>query len=436
MAADAGMSMVQVALGFVTAHPAVSAALIGPRTGDQLDALLAAADIDIDDDVLDQIDAIVEPGRDLNPADRGWDPPALALALAHRRRNHVVKAVLYHQAGGPEVLQYTDVPDPEPGPTDVVVEVAATALNRLDVVQRNGWFQMPGFAYPHIAGMDVAGTVTEVGAEVDGVAVGDRVVVDPSLAGVAAGSKLAGRGDLYGELGVIGATVDGGYAERCLAPASHVHPVPDTMPLEHAATFPTCYLTAAHALFEVGGLAAGETVLIHAAGSGVSVAGIQLAKDAGATVLATAGSDEKCDQALTIGADQVLNNRTGDVTGWAREVTAGAGVDLVFDHVGTALFGASLFALGIGGRLVNCGNSSGDEATIPSLGYLFHSGIKILGSDPYRPEEFGPVWARFCAGYPDRFQVAIDSTFPLAEAAAAQDKMLRSDFFGKILLLP
>ncbi|MGH1489557.1 MAG: zinc-binding dehydrogenase [Acidimicrobiales bacterium] len=323
--------------------------------------------------------------------------------------------------------------DPEPGPGDVVIDVAATSLNRLDVVQRNGWFQMPGFQYPHIAGMDVAGTVSAVGSSVTGVAVGDRVVVDPSLAGVAEDSKLAGMGDLYGELGIIGGTVDGGYAEKCLAPASHVYRVPDDMPFEHAATFPTCYLTADHALFDVGGLQPGETVMIHAAGSGVSTAGIQLAKNAGATVLATAGTDEKCERALALGADHVLNNRTGDVAGFAREVTQGAGVNMVFDHVGTALFGPSLFGLGIRGRLVNCGNSSGDEATIPSLGYLFHSGIKIMGSDPYRPEEFGPVWDKFCGG---DFEVVIDSEYALADAAEAQGKMMNSDFFGKIVLRP
>ncbi len=344
-----------------------------------------------------------------------------------------MKAMYYHEAGGPDVLQYADVPDPEPGPGDVVIDVEATSLNRLDVVQRNGWFQMPGFQYPHIAGMDVAGTVAAVGDAVEGVNVGDRVVVDPSLAGVADDSKLAGRGDLFGDLGIIGGTVDGGYAEKCLVPASHVYPVPDGMPIEHAATFPTCYLTAAHALFDVGGLEGGETVMIHAAGSGVSTAGIQLAKQAGATVLATAGTDEKCQRALDLGADYSLNNRTGDVAGWAREVTEGAGVNMVFDHVGTALFGPSLFALGVHGRLVNCGNSSGDEATIPSLGYVFHSGIKIMGSDPYRPEEFGPVWETFCGG---GFEVVIDSEFALADAAEAQEKMLTSDFFGKIVLRP
>lgn len=344
-----------------------------------------------------------------------------------------MKAVHYEQAGSSDVLEYCTVPDPTPGRMDVLVRVEACALNRLDIVQREGWYQMPGFRYPHVPGMDVAGTVVEIGDDVTAVAVGDRVVIDPSLSGVPAGSKFAGKGDLFGELAVIGATEDGGYAELCLAPASHVYRVPPGMPIEHAAEFPTCWLTASHALFEVGHLRAGETVLVHAAGSGVSVAGIQLAKRAGATVLATAGTDEKCQRALGLGADHVLNNRTGDVAGWARGVTAGAGVNLVFDHVGTALFGASLFALGIRGRLVSCGNSSGDQATIPSLGYLFHSGISIMGSDPYRADEFGPAWQVFCEG---DFPLLIDSEFALADAAAAQDKLARNDVFGKIVLHP
>jgi NADPH:quinone reductase-like Zn-dependent oxidoreductase len=344
-----------------------------------------------------------------------------------------MKAMYYEESGGNEVFCYGDVPDPVPGPGDVVVDVAATALNRLDVLQRNGWFQMPGFTYPHISGMDLAGVVTELGSDVTGVSTGDRVVVDPSLAGVAGNSKLSGMGDLHGDLGVIGATVDGGYGERCLVPASHVYLVPDDMPLEHAATFPTCFLTASHALFQVGGLKTGETVMIHAAGSGLGVAAMQLASHAGVTVLATAGTDDKCQRALGLGASAVLNNRTGDVTAWARDVTSGTGVDMVMDFIGTALFGASLLAIGIGGRLVNCGNVSGDEATIPSLGHLFHSGISIHGSDPYRPEEFGPIWDDFCSG---GYTVEIDSVYKLSEAGAAQDRMLSGDFFGKILLTP
>ena len=124
-----------------------------------------------------------------------------------------------------------------------------TALNRLDVVQRNGWFQMPGFTFPHIAGMDIVGTVAGVGSAVSDVAVGDRVVLDPSLAGVSDDSKLAGFGDIHGELGVLGATLDGGYAEKCLVPASHCHAIPDDVSFETAATFPTCWLTAGHALY-------------------------------------------------------------------------------------------------------------------------------------------------------------------------------------------
>jgi NADPH:quinone reductase-like Zn-dependent oxidoreductase len=347
-----------------------------------------------------------------------------------------MKAISYERHGGPEVLELTDVADPEPGPADVVVEVAACALNRLDVVQRNGWYTLPGFTLPHVAGMDVAGTVVEVGEDVaaDGsVSVGDRVVVDPSLAGVSDRSALAGMGDLYGDLGIIGATVAGGYAERCLAPASHVFAVPDEMDLVHAATFPTTFLTAAHALFDVAELTAGETVLVHAAGSGVSVAAIQLAIDAGATVLATAGSEAKLERAREMGVAHVLNNRTDDVAAWAREITGGLGVDVVFDHVGTALFGPSVLSLGIGGRLVCCGNTSGDDATIPSLGFLFHNAIKILGSGPYTPDEFAPLWQRFCDR---RFPQVIDSEYALADAGEAQRRLQDNDVFGKIVLRP
>ncbi len=344
-----------------------------------------------------------------------------------------MKAVSYDRHGGVDVLRHGEVADPEPGPVDVVVGVEACALNRLDLVQRAGFYTLPGYTLPHIAGMDIAGTVVEVGADVTDIAVGDRVVVDPSLAGVDGRSKLAGMGDLYGELGVLGGTIAGGYAERCLAPASHVYRVPDEMAIEHASTFPTCFLTASHALFSVGELSEGETVLIHAAGSGVSVAAIQLAVGAGATVLATAGTPEKLDLAERLGATHVFNNRTGDVTGWARQVTQGRGVDMVLDHVGTALFGPSLFTIAPKGRLVSCGNTSGDEATIPSLGFVFHMGISIRGSDPYPPEEFGPTWDTFCAG---GFTSVIDEQYPLADAADAQTRLEANDVIGKVVLRP
>ncbi len=344
-----------------------------------------------------------------------------------------MKALFYTEPGDRSVLRYAGVEDPTPGPRDLVIDVAATALNHLDVVQRNGWFTMPGMTLPHIAGMDVVGTVSAVGSEVTRLKVGDRVVVDPSLAEVPDGSKLAGMGDLYGELGVIGGTVAGGYAEKCLLPETHAHVLPAGMGWHHAVCFPTAWLTAYHALFTVGRLAAGETVMIHAAGSGVSMAGIQLAKHVGAIVLATAGSDDKCERALSLGADFVCNNRTDDVTAWSRVVTCGAGVEMVFDHVGPALWSQSMFALKPRGRLVNCGNTTGDTATIPSLGFMFHMGISILGSDPYRYEEFATAWKLYTGG---SFQAPVDSVFALRDGADAQEKMLSSEFFGKIVLEP
>ncbi len=344
-----------------------------------------------------------------------------------------MKALIYEQVGGPEVLQYRDEPDPAPAPRDVVIEVAATTINHLDAIQRKGWFTIPGFSLPHIAGMDVAGTVSEVGEQVTSAKPGDRVLVDPSLAEVPEGSKLAGMGDLYGELGIIGANVPGGYAEKCLAPETHLHPIPASMSWHQAVMFPTAWMTAHHALFDIAELQAGETLMIHAAGSGLSMAGIQWAKQAGAAVLATAGSEEKCERASKLGADHTCNNRTTDVAAWAREITGGRGVNVVFDHVGEALWAASMFSLAPRGRLVNCGGTSGNAPTIPNLGYMYHMGLKILGSDPYRHEEFGPAWKQY--GESD-FQAVVDSVFPLAEGAKAQDKLLSGEFFGKIILEP
>lgn len=344
-----------------------------------------------------------------------------------------MKALVYNAHGASDVLQYIDVDAPTPGHDDVIVDVAATTVNHLDLVQRGGYFTLEGYQLPHIAGMDIAGTVSAVGANVTDVAVGDRVVIDPSMHCAPDGSAYAGENDLYGALGVLGATLNGGYAQQCLVPHTHVYPIPDDMPFERAVVFPTAWMTAYHALFDVGELQADETLMIHAAGSGVSIAAIQWAKNAGATVLATAGSEAKCQNALKLGADHVCNNREEDITKWSRGLTQGKGVDMVFDHVGEALWGKSMFAIRPRGRLVNCGNTSGDTATIPSLGYMYHMGIKILGSDPYRYEEFAGAWAAYCAA---DFDPVIDTVFPLEDGAAAQDKLASGDFFGKLILKP
>ncbi len=347
-----------------------------------------------------------------------------------------MRAVQQQGFGSPEeALALVELPEPEPGPADVVVAVEACAVNHLDIVQRAGWFTMPGFALPHVPGMDVAGTVVAIGRDVmpSQAVVGDRVVIDPSMCEVAEGSKLAGRGDLYGVLGIIGATEPGGYAEQCLAPASHVHRLPAGMSVLAASVFPTAWLTAWHALIEVGGLERGETVLIHAANAGVSVAAIQIAHWRGATVLATARGETKCAQALQLGVTAVCDSTVDDVVAFARGRTAGRGVDLVLDHVGTPLIGPSLFSLRPRGRFVTCGNTAGDEAVIPSLGYVFHMGIAILGSDPYRPREFAEAWSVYGELAP---APVVAAELGLTDAAEAHHRIESGSFFGKLVLRP
>jgi NADPH:quinone reductase-like Zn-dependent oxidoreductase len=343
-----------------------------------------------------------------------------------------VKAALHRAFGGLEVLEVTDVPDPVPGSGDVLVAVRATALNRLDVLQREGPALLPGFTLPHIAGMDVAGEVVAVGAGVAGVGVGDRVVVNPALHCGVCDACTTGDDGFCPNVAVVGGNHPGGYAELVVVPATHVYPIPDAMGFAHAAALPTVYSTAWHALVTTAKLQIGEWVMIHAAGSGVSVAGIQLAKRMGAKVIATAGSAAKLDLATRLGADAVVDNRTGDVIGAAKAATGGRGVDVVFDHVGPALFQVSLLAMRPRGRLVFCGTTTGDEATF-NLPFAYHFGMQLLGADPYSYAEFERMLAYTLAA---GFDPVIDSTYPLAEVAEAQRRMEAGDVLGKVILLP
>ncbi|MGQ0430033.1 MAG: quinone oxidoreductase family protein [Gammaproteobacteria bacterium] len=343
-----------------------------------------------------------------------------------------MRAARYSQHGGPEVIRYEEAPDPEMGPADVVVRVAACGVNRLDVIQRAGAFTLPGYRMPHIAGMDVAGEVVAVGAEVEGIATGDRVVIDPSMTGVRGDSRFRGMDDRYGLLGVIGASLDGGYAEFCAAPASHVHAIPAGFSCEQAACIPTCYALVWHALSEVGELKAGETVLVNGAGGGVSSAAIQLAKKLGATVLATARTERKRRYALGIGADHAVVMAETGLAEWAREVTGGRGADMIFDHVGPALWDISVGALRPRGRLVSCGATTGPKVTV-ELANLHRMGTRILGSDVYRHEEFASMLEFY---WKSGFRQTIDSEFSLTEAAEAQRRMEAGDVTGKILLKP
>lgn len=347
-----------------------------------------------------------------------------------------MRAVLQQGFGGVEVLAVRVVPDPTPGAGDVVVRVVACGVNRLDVLQRRGPALLPGFASGHIAGMDIAGTVEAVGSAVTGVGTGDRVVVNPAVPCWTCACCLSGDDARCLRARVLGGNAPGGYAEYVLVPATNVHPVPDHVPLAEAALVPTIWTTAWHALNAVGGLLSGETMLVHAAASGVSLAAIQLAKQLGATVVATASSAEKLAFADGLGADRLVlagaDTTTEQVVAAVREATAGRGVDLALDHVGPATWTASLYSLAPGGRLVFLGNTTGNEVTVP-LEYAYHFGLRLLGSDPYPAHEFAEVLDRYWRG---GLVTPVDSEFALTDAAAAQCRLEGRLAIGKILLRP
>ncbi|MBB5130979.1 NADPH:quinone reductase-like Zn-dependent oxidoreductase [Thermocatellispora tengchongensis] len=324
------------------------------------------------------------------------------------------------------------LPDPEPGAGEVLVEVRAAGVNRLDVLQRRGPGLLPGFALPHVPGTDVAGVVVAVGPGVATRAVGDRVVVDPSLTCGACTPCADGQSAWCTGLRVVGASRQGGYAELVAVPETHVHAVPQHIGMEEAAAVPTVYGMAWQALMVRGGLRAGETLLVHGAGSGITIAATQIARRSGARVIVTSGSDEKLAKAAKLGVDATVNHRREDLAARVRELTDGRGADIVLDHVGPALFQPSLAALRLRGRMVFCGNTTGPTAEF-SLVDAYHRGLTLIGSESYDRPAFGEMlewyWSAGC-------EAVIDSVFPLEEAAEAHRRLEGGESFGKILLTP
>ncbi len=343
-----------------------------------------------------------------------------------------MRAALHRVFGGTDVLEIAEIPEPVVGPQDVLVRVRATALNRLDVLQREGPALLPGFSLPHVAGMDVAGDIAELGSAVTGWRVGDRVVVNPAVQCGECAWCRAGDDGFCPETRVVGGNAPGGYAELVAVRATHVYRIPEAVSYEEAATIPTIWSTAWHGLVATGHLRIGEWVMIHAAGSGVSTAAIQLAKRIGAHVIATAGSERKLEFARKLGADVVVNNRDGDLITTAKTATNGRGVDVVFDHVGPALFQQSILALRPRGRLVFCGSTTGVDATF-NLPFAYHFGIRLLGADPYSYAEFAEMLDYY---WTTDFEAVIDSEYPLERVADAQRKMEDGDVIGKIILRP
>jgi NADPH:quinone reductase-like Zn-dependent oxidoreductase len=335
--------------------------------------------------------------------------------------------------GGPEVLELTERPDPQPGAGEVVVRVGAVAVNRLDIWVREDVGHAYAARLPVIPGYDVGGTVAAAGRGVAGVAVGQEVYVHYDYSCGRCAYCLEGDEAACAAYEVMGVQRDGEYAELVLAPARNVFPLPDGLDARTAAAAGSVYLTAYHMLFARAGLRPGETVLVTAGGSGVGGAAIALARMAGARVIATASTPEKRARLLEAGAEQAIDYTAAGWPDEVRALTDGRGVDVAVDHVGRAAFPGALAALANRGRIVLCGASSGPEATL-DLVDVFARQISIIGSSDGSRRELVEVFRLLAEG-----RVApppISAELPLERAADAQALLASRDHFGRVLLRP
>lgn len=340
-----------------------------------------------------------------------------------------MKAVIFNQHGGPEVLHLTEVPDPQIKPSEVLIEVRACALNHLDVWVRNG---LPGIEIqlPHILGNDVAGVVREVGSLVSWVKAGDEVMLQPGVSCGHCAECLAGHDNMCDGYDIIGYRRDGGYAELVAVPGVNVIPKPKSLSWTDAAALPLVTVTAWHMLVQRAQIRPGENVLVHAAGSGVGSLGIQIAKLHGARVIATAGADEKLLKARELGADETINYSNDDWPKQMRRLTQGRGVDVVFEHTGAATWPGSILSLKKGGRLVTCGATSGFDART-DLRHVFYRHLTILGSMMGSKADLLAAMKFIESG---QIRAVVDRVLPLAEARKAHELMEDRAQFGKLVL--
>jgi NADPH:quinone reductase-like Zn-dependent oxidoreductase len=340
-----------------------------------------------------------------------------------------VKAVRFHEHGGPDVLQLEDAPEPIPNSDEVLVRVKACALNHMDIWARVGLPNVK-IPLPHISGSDISGVVEWVPREERETKKGMEVIVNPGIGCGRCDRCLLGMDNQCRYYTIIGYTIDGGYAELVKVPRTNIIPKPDGMSFAEAASFPLVFLTVYHMLVGKARIQSGESVLVLGANSGVGSAAIQLSKLYNATVIATGGDDNKLARAKELGADYTINHYKEDVAAEARAITRNRGVDIVVEHVGKATWDKSVRALAKGGRLVICGATSGPDA-VTDLRYLYAREITVYGSYMGSKGELLKVVELFKQG---RLKTVVDKTFPLKDAAAAQRRMERSEHFGKIVL--
>ena len=315
-----------------------------------------------------------------------------------------MKAIRIHEDGGPEVLRYEDVPDPEPREGEALVELRAASLNHLDVWIRKG---LPSVAKPRILGADGAGVI----AGTD-----ERVVINPGILS-------------NGKMHIVGETMDGTHAELIALPRDYLHPIPDGLSFEEAAAFPLVFETAYRMLVTRAHLQADEWVLVWGIGGGVATAAMSLAKALGARVVVTSSSDDKLARARELGADAGVNHETDDVVARVKEVTGG-GAHVVVDDVGEATWKRTLDAARPEGRVVVCGATTGPNPPA-ALHRVWWKQLSILGSTMGTPEDFKGAYDLIAAG---KAKPVVDRVFPLADARAAHERLEAGEQLGKIVL--
>jgi len=338
-----------------------------------------------------------------------------------------MKAVRTHQFGGPDVLQYEDIPGPQLRKDQVLVRVKACALNHLDLWVRKG---LPGVNLPHILGSDIAGEIAEVGEYVTGFSTGQRVIVAPMHYCGHCAKCLAGLQNQCREFTVLGNGVDGGNCDLIAVPARNVIPIPDLFDFVQAASVPLVFVTAWHMLVGLAGVRPGQTVLILGASSGVGIAAIQIAKMFHCRVITTAGNEEKLEKARALGADYGINHYKQKISEEVRKLTNKGGVDIVVEHVGAATWDESVRSLKTAGTLVTCGATTGPNVSI-DLRHLFARQLRLLGSYMGTMGELHDVLGHVFAG---RLKPVVDRIFPLSEVRAAHEYLEKSQMFGKVVL--
>ncbi|HLJ44385.1 MAG TPA: zinc-binding dehydrogenase [Bryobacteraceae bacterium] len=338
-----------------------------------------------------------------------------------------MKAVRIHQHGGPEVLRYEDVPEPEIKANEVLLRVRACSLNHLDIWARKG---LPGMKLPHILGSDIAGEVVRVGELCERVKPGQRVLLSPGTSCRQCEQCVSGHDNRCRKYTLWGTGINGGNREFMAAQEYTVIPIPDNLTFEQAAAAPLVFLTAWHMFFSRARLEAGEDVLVIAASSGVGMAAVQIAKMFHCRVIATAGGEQKMAKTKELGADYVIDHYSQDISAEVKKITAKRGVDVVFEHVGEATWAKSMESMAAGGRIVTCGATTGYDTRL-DLRFLFAKQQSVLGSYMGTLGELHRVLKFVFNG---TLKPVIDKVFPLSELAAAHQHLENKEQFGKVIV--